>query len=238
MLRETSQGISDEDDEGSDNTPTVDLSRVCHMIGLQILVRKRAKIRNRYNQVPHLTQDTTRESDKHTIKHHKREPRGQPFPSRWPQGINRPMRKHNKHKTEIPANKKTLWKRCDNVLIWLWKRFGKTFIRAFLESFLNVCKTFWYNVTKNVVKTLWQRFGTTLQKTLWKRCDNLLIWLWKSFGKTFMWAFLESFLNVCKTFWKNVAENPFCDLPATFLKQPFSNLPTAFLQPFSDLFNP
>ena len=39
-------------------------------------IRKAAKIRNRYNQVPHLTQDTTWESDK-TIKHHKQEPRGQ-----------------------------------------------------------------------------------------------------------------------------------------------------------------
>ena len=29
-------------------------------------VRKVAKIRNRYNQVPHLTQDTTWESDKNT----------------------------------------------------------------------------------------------------------------------------------------------------------------------------
>ena len=41
-----------------------------------------AKIRNRYNQVSHLTQDTTRESDTNTIKHHERQPRGQPFPSR------------------------------------------------------------------------------------------------------------------------------------------------------------
>ena len=31
---------------------------------------KRAKIRNRYNQAPHLTQDTTWESDKNTIKQH------------------------------------------------------------------------------------------------------------------------------------------------------------------------
>ena len=30
---------------------------------------KEAKIRNRYNQIPHLTQDTTWESDKNTIKH-------------------------------------------------------------------------------------------------------------------------------------------------------------------------
>ena len=44
--------------------------------------KKGGKIRNRYNQVPHLTQDTTWESDKNTIKHYKREPRGQPSPSR------------------------------------------------------------------------------------------------------------------------------------------------------------
>ena len=47
-----------------------------------------AKIRNQYNQVPYLTQDTTWKSDENTIKHYKQEPRGQPFPSRWPQGSN------------------------------------------------------------------------------------------------------------------------------------------------------
>ena len=31
--------------------------------------RKKAKIRDRYNQMPHLTQDTTSESDKNTRKH-------------------------------------------------------------------------------------------------------------------------------------------------------------------------
>ena len=31
-------------------------------------VSKKAKIRNQYNQVPHLTQDTTLESDENTIK--------------------------------------------------------------------------------------------------------------------------------------------------------------------------
>ena len=35
-----------------------------------------AKIRNRYNQVLHLTQDPTLESDKNSIIHYKREPRG------------------------------------------------------------------------------------------------------------------------------------------------------------------
>ena len=34
-------------------------------------VRKVAKIRNRYNQVPHMPQDTSWESDKNTTKHHK-----------------------------------------------------------------------------------------------------------------------------------------------------------------------
>ena len=46
-----------------------------------IKIRKVAKIRNRYIQVPHLTQDSTWESDKNTNKHHKQEPRGQPFPT-------------------------------------------------------------------------------------------------------------------------------------------------------------
>ena len=37
-------------------------------------VRKTVKIRNQYNQVPHLTQDTTWESDKTTMRNHKQEP--------------------------------------------------------------------------------------------------------------------------------------------------------------------
>ena len=44
-------------------------------IQLASKVRKQAKIRNRYNQEPHLTLNTTLESDKNTIKHHKRQPR-------------------------------------------------------------------------------------------------------------------------------------------------------------------
>ena len=50
--------------------------------GYMYKVRKTAKIKNQYNQAPHLTQDTTWKSDKITIRHHKQEPRGQPFPSR------------------------------------------------------------------------------------------------------------------------------------------------------------
>ena len=44
-----------------------------------VKVNKGAKIRNRYNQVPHLNQW---KNAKLTVRHHKREPRGQPFPSR------------------------------------------------------------------------------------------------------------------------------------------------------------
>ena len=38
----------------------------------EIKIRKVATIKNRYNQALHLSQDTTWESDKNTIKHHKR----------------------------------------------------------------------------------------------------------------------------------------------------------------------
>ena len=34
----------------------------------KVKVEKKANIRNRYNQVPHLTQETVWESDKYTIK--------------------------------------------------------------------------------------------------------------------------------------------------------------------------
>ena len=49
---------------------------------IALKVRMAAKIRNRYNQVLHVTQDTTWKSDKNTIKHHEQEPRGQPSPFR------------------------------------------------------------------------------------------------------------------------------------------------------------
>ena len=65
-------------------------------IGPPMEVRKATKISNQ--QVPHLTQDTTWESDKNTIKHHRQEPRGQPSPSKGPQGSNEQTRKHEKHK--------------------------------------------------------------------------------------------------------------------------------------------
>ena len=53
-----------------------DVSSRLQPCGYPIKVSKGAKIRNRYNQVPHLTQDT---NGKLTVRHHKREPRVQPF---------------------------------------------------------------------------------------------------------------------------------------------------------------
>ena len=45
-------------------------------------VSKKVKTRNRYNQVPHLTQDTKRESDKNTRKRHIQESQEiSPFPA-------------------------------------------------------------------------------------------------------------------------------------------------------------
>ena len=60
-------------------------------------VRKMSKIRKQCNQVPHLTKNRTWESNN---KHHQQEPRGQPFPSRWPQCNNEQTQKHEKHKAQ------------------------------------------------------------------------------------------------------------------------------------------
>ena len=47
-----------------------------------VKIRKKAYFRNPYNQIPHLTQDTIWESDKHTRKHHKQENQEvSPFPA-------------------------------------------------------------------------------------------------------------------------------------------------------------
>ena len=51
-------------------------------ICMQCNVGKESKFWNRYNQVPHLTKDTKRESDKYTKTLDTGEPRSQPFPSR------------------------------------------------------------------------------------------------------------------------------------------------------------
>ena len=66
-------------------------------------VCKYAKIKNRYNQVPHPTHDTTRESDENTTKHHAQESQEvSPFPSGVHNAaFNRQELKHDKHETYI-----------------------------------------------------------------------------------------------------------------------------------------
>ena len=61
-------------------------------------VRKVAKIRNQYNQVPHLTQDTTWESDKTQLNITSKNQEVNPFlAGDWQQGSNEQTRKHDKH---------------------------------------------------------------------------------------------------------------------------------------------
>ena len=67
--------------------------------------KKKSKIRNRYNQVPHMTEDITWESDIHTIRHHKREPRVSPYPAgEHKASINRRARKYSKYTGGKPRN--------------------------------------------------------------------------------------------------------------------------------------
>ena len=67
------------------SAPQTDDSKITfyNTMGLDLRkLRKRAKIRNRYNQAPHLTQDNNGKVTTSQLENHKQEPRGQPFPSR------------------------------------------------------------------------------------------------------------------------------------------------------------
>ena len=57
--------------------------KIAQVSVVTLKVRKKAKIRNQYSQVPRLTQDTVWDSDKkHKKTSHIREPRDQPFLNR------------------------------------------------------------------------------------------------------------------------------------------------------------
>ena len=81
----------DEDDDDDDDEEDEDTSycKYCKKPFstpvVSIIFSKGAKIRNRYNQVPHLTQDTNGKVMNSQLDTY-REPRGQPFPSTWSQG--------------------------------------------------------------------------------------------------------------------------------------------------------
>ena len=73
-----------------------------HHIASFIEVRKRAKIRNRYNQAPHLTQDTNGKVTTSQLDITKERQELSPFPAGdHKASINRRTRKHNKNKTEL-----------------------------------------------------------------------------------------------------------------------------------------
>ena len=68
---------------------------------LQIKVRKTAKTRKWYNQVPHLTQDTTWESDKNEINITSKSQEVSLFPAGdHKAAISEKTQKHEKHKTQ------------------------------------------------------------------------------------------------------------------------------------------
>ena len=69
------------------------------------LSRKGAKIRNQYNQVTHPTQDTTLESDKNTIKHHKNSESDQDKPQS--QTADKPMALQERAKQPSRDTRKT-----------------------------------------------------------------------------------------------------------------------------------
>ena len=67
-----------------------------------IKVRKRAKIKNRYNQAPHLTQDTNGKVTTSQLDITNKSQEVSPFPTGdHNASINRRARKHNKNKTKI-----------------------------------------------------------------------------------------------------------------------------------------
>ena len=84
----------------------VDLIFIWKMATLRIhnlafKVSKGAKIRNRYNQVPHLTQDTNGKVTDSQLDTTNQSQEVSPFPAGDHKAhINRPAQRHSKHKTE------------------------------------------------------------------------------------------------------------------------------------------
>ena len=69
---------------------------------------KGAKIRNRYNQVPHLTQDTNGKVTNSQLYTTNESQEVSPFPAGDHKAqINRRAQRHNKHKTDIKKKRST-----------------------------------------------------------------------------------------------------------------------------------
>ena len=82
-------------------------------------VRKATKIRNRYNQVPHLTQDTTWESDKTQLNITNKSKEVSPFPAgdHKAAGSRRQSMKNTRHNTIDPQKQYDLGTVNKNILL-------------------------------------------------------------------------------------------------------------------------
>ena len=84
-------------------------------------VRKLAKIRKRYNHVPQLTQDTTRESNKNTINIPNESQKISPSPAvDHKAAMNRPESMRNtRHKiTQMNHKRRTAWEWSGKIFYW------------------------------------------------------------------------------------------------------------------------
>ena len=74
----------------------------------EVNISKGVQIRNRYNQVPHLTQDTNVKLANSQLDTINESQEVSPFPAGYHQAqINRRLQRHNKHKTEKPHKRFT-----------------------------------------------------------------------------------------------------------------------------------
>ena len=75
---------------------------------MKIQVSKGAKIRNRYNQIPHLTQDTNGKVTNSQLDTTKVSQEASPFPAGdHKEHINKHAQRHSKHKTEQKHKRST-----------------------------------------------------------------------------------------------------------------------------------
>ena len=129
-------------------------------------------------------------------RHHKREPRGQPFPSRWPQSTYKQTHtKHSKHKTEQtlkPLNPYMTLSSADNPFKQIGPRSGSTF-----RPDLIGVQTVWPFTDYDKLKL--NRCILTLRQSFTWLC-NLLITLCKQFGPRSGSTFCQGHIGV-QTVW-------------------------------------
>ena len=99
-------------------------------------VRKRAKIRNRYNQAPHLTQDTSGKVTTSQLDITNESQEVSPFPAGdHKASINIRARKHNKNKTEITNDPRHKSISCGS------RRFREEDFLKFFPLYVYICQS-------------------------------------------------------------------------------------------------